>query len=179
MNYDTHEKLKLNNLNTSFVPTLKGATSHDMLAKGVSMYNFTINEHTFTNSFIVCTKMSRPIILGRDFTIPNAITVGWTRQGTKKLCTDNDLVMETEENFEGKMLSLSRLVHIPPHTTAVVVVACITNMEGNFRCSPALFSSGIILTYIVNPLSMTCLWKSRLSKQISLICQTWRLKSTT
>ena len=108
MNYDTYEKLKLNNLNTSFIPTLKGATGHDMLAKGISTYDFTINEHTFTNSFIVCKKMSRPIILGRDFTIPNAITVGWTRQGTKKLCMDNDLVMETEENFEGKTLSLTR-----------------------------------------------------------------------
>ena len=81
--------------------------------------------------------MSRPIILGRDFTIPNAITIGWTRQGTKKLCMDNDLVMETEENFEGKTLSLSRPVCIPPHTTAVVEVACITNMEGKFQVQPS------------------------------------------
>ena len=71
MNMDTYEKLKLTQLNTSFIPTLKGATSHDMLAKGITTFDFTINEHTFTNSFIVCTKMSRPIILGRDFTIPN------------------------------------------------------------------------------------------------------------
>ena len=67
MNLDTYEKLKLNCLNTSFVPTLKGATGHDMLVKGITTFDFTVNEHTFTNSFIVCTKMSRPIILGRDF----------------------------------------------------------------------------------------------------------------
>ena len=102
MNLDTYEKLKINCLNTSFMPTLKGATGHDMLTKGITMFDFTINEHTFTNSFIVCTKMSRPIILGRDFTIPNAISVGWTRHGTKKLCTDDKLVLETEENFGGK-----------------------------------------------------------------------------
>ena len=53
---DTYEKLKINCLNTSFVPTLKGATGHDMLTKGVTTFNFMINEHTFTNSFIVCTK---------------------------------------------------------------------------------------------------------------------------
>ena len=70
MNLDTYEKLKINCLNTSFMPTLKGATGHDMLARGITTFDFTINEHTFTNSFIVCTKMSRPIILGRDFTIP-------------------------------------------------------------------------------------------------------------
>ena len=58
-------------MNTSFVPTLKGTTGHDMLAKGITTFDFTINEHTFTSSFIVCTNMSRLIILGRDFAIPN------------------------------------------------------------------------------------------------------------
>ena len=80
---DTYEKLKIKCLNTSFVLTLKGATGHDMLAKGITTVDFMINKHTFTKSFIVCTKMSRPIILGRDFTIPNAISVGWTRHAPK------------------------------------------------------------------------------------------------
>ena len=57
MNLDTYEKLKINHLNTSFVPTLKGATGHDMLTRGIRTFDFTINEHTFTNSFIVCTKI--------------------------------------------------------------------------------------------------------------------------
>ena len=108
MNLDTYEKLKINCLNTSFMPTLKGATGHDMLAKGITTFDFTINIHTFT----VCTKMSRPIILGRDFTIPNAISVGWTGHGTKKLCTDDKLVLETEENFEGKTGTIQ--VHLHP-----------------------------------------------------------------
>ena len=54
MNLDTYEKLKLNFLNTSFIPTLKGATGH-MLTKGITTFDFTINKHTFTNSFMVCT----------------------------------------------------------------------------------------------------------------------------
>ena len=137
MNLDTYEKLKLNHLNTSFIPTPKGATSHDMLTKGITIFDFTINEHTFTNSFIVCTKMSRPIILGRDFTIPNAISVGWTRYGTKKLCMDDKLVLETEENFEGKTLALSRSICIPPRCTAVAEVTCLTNMDGKFQVQPS------------------------------------------
>ena len=36
MNLDTYEKLKINHLNTSFMPTLKGATGHDMLARGIT-----------------------------------------------------------------------------------------------------------------------------------------------
>ena len=137
MNLDTYEKLKINCLNTSFMPTLKGATGHDMLTKGVTTFDFTINEHTFTNSFIVCTKMSRPIILGRDFTIPNAISVGWTRHGTKKLCTDDKLVLETEENFEGKTLALSRSIHIPPRCTVVAEVSCLTDIKGKFQVQPS------------------------------------------
>ena len=70
----------------------------------------------------MCTKLSRPIILGRDFTIPNAISVGWTRHGTKKLCMDDELVLETEENFEGKSLALSRSICIPPRGTLVAGV---------------------------------------------------------
>ena len=96
-----------------------------------------INEHTFTNSFIVCTKMSRPIILGRDFTIPNAISVGWTRHGTKKLCMDDKLVLETEENFEGKTLALSRSIHIPPRCTAVAEVSCLIDIKGKFQVQPS------------------------------------------
>ena len=139
MNLDTYEKLKINCLNTSFVPTLKGATGHGMLTKGITMFDFTINEHTFTNSFIVCTKMSRPIILGRDFTIPNAISIGWTRHGTKKLCTYDKLVLQTEENFEGKTLALSRSIHIPPEMhIAVAEVSCLTNMDGKFQVQPSL-----------------------------------------
>ena len=137
MNLDTYEKLKLTQLNNIFVPTLKGATSHDMLAKGITTFDFTINEHTFTNLFIVCTKMSRPIILGKDFTILNAISVGWTRQGTKKLCTDDKLVLETEENFEGKTLALSRSICIPPRCTAVAEVTCYFSMDGKFQVQPS------------------------------------------
>ena len=136
MNLDTYEKLNINCLNTSFVPTLKGATSHDMLTKGITMFDFTINEHTFTNSFIVCTKMSRPIILGRDFTIPDTISVAWTRHGTKKLCMDDQLVLEME-NFEGKTLALSRSIRIPPRCTVVAEVSCLTKMNGKFQVQPS------------------------------------------
>ena len=137
MNLDTYEKLKINCLNTSFMLTLKGATGHDMLAKGITTFDFMINKHTFTNSFIVCTKMSRPIILGRDFTMPNTISVGWTRHGTKKLCTDDKLVLETEENFDGKTLALSRSICIQPRCTAVAEVSCLTDMKGRFQVQPS------------------------------------------
>ena len=47
MNLDTYEKLKLTQMDTSFILTLKGATGHDMLAKGITTFDFTINETHF------------------------------------------------------------------------------------------------------------------------------------
>ena len=137
MNLDTFQKLKLKNLNTSYVPMLKGATGHDMLAQGITTCDIHINDFTFSNSFIVCTRQSRPVILGRDFTIPNAISIGWTRQGTKKLWIDGEVVMECQENFEGKTLALSRSIRIPPHCTAVAEVICTTDMKGKFQVQPS------------------------------------------
>ena len=46
MKLDTFEKLKLKNLNTSFVPTLKGATGHNMLACDIQINNFTFLIHS-------------------------------------------------------------------------------------------------------------------------------------
>ena len=81
--------------------------------------------------------MSRPIILGRDFTIPNTISVKWTRNGTKKLCTHDKLVLDTEENFEGKTLALSRSICIPPRCTAVTEVTCLIKMDDKFQVQPS------------------------------------------
>lgn len=105
MNLETFKTLRINNLNTSFIPTVKGATGHDLFVQGITTCDFRINDYMFTNSFIVSNRQSRSIILGREFTIPNAITVGWTRIGTKNLCTDDELVMECQENSTGKALA--------------------------------------------------------------------------
>ena len=133
MNLDTFEKLKLKNLDTSFVSTLKGVTCHDMLAQGITTFDIHINDFTFSNSFIVCTRQNRSIILGRDFTIPNAILVGWTTQRTKKLWTDGEVVMECQENFEGRALALSQSICIPPCCTTVAEVVCAKEIIGKFQ----------------------------------------------
>ena len=97
-----------------------------MLAQGITTCDIHINDFMFLNSFIVCMRQNRPIILGRDFTIPNAISVGWTKK----------VVMECQENFKGKTLALSRPICIPPHCIAVAEVVCATDMKGKFQVQP-------------------------------------------
>ena len=155
MNLDTFKKLKLKNLNTSYIPTLKGATGHDMLAQGITTCDIHINDLMFSNSFIVCTRQNRPIILGRDFTIWNAISVGWTRQGTKMIWTDGEVIMECQGNFKGNTLALFRSIRIPPCCTAVVEVICARDMKGKFQVQ----FSPVILRDNPNVYCMSvCLW---------------------
>ena len=72
-------------LDTGYQPYIKNASGQDMGALGQVTCTFTINSQPFTQSFIVCRHMERPIILGTDFTVMNFIGIVWTREGTCKM----------------------------------------------------------------------------------------------
>ena len=79
----------------------------------------------FTQKFIVSSKQTRPIILGKDFTSKNCIGVVWTKQGSRKM-VDNDckVIMEVHRYTTDIPLSLTSSIRIPPHTIVVAVVEC-------------------------------------------------------
>ena len=72
-------------LDTGYQPYIKNASGQDMGALGQVTCTFTINSQPFTQSFIICRHMERPIILGTDFTAMNFIGVVWTREGMHKM----------------------------------------------------------------------------------------------
>ena len=61
------------------------------------MIKFQMGNTMFTQDFIVCGDLVRPMIIGRDFTVNNYIGVVWTRHGTKKVTQDDKIVIEVEE----------------------------------------------------------------------------------
>ena len=67
-----------------------------MKTQGVTTVKFKMGNTIFTQDFIVCDDLIRPIIIGRDFTINNYIGVTWTNQGTKKVMQDDRVVIEVE-----------------------------------------------------------------------------------
>ena len=71
-------------LDTGYQPYAKNASGEDMGALGQVTCTFTINSQPFTQSFIVCRHMTRPIILGMDFTSMNFMGIVWTHEGRKK-----------------------------------------------------------------------------------------------
>ena len=69
---------------------------------------FTINNQPFTQSFIVCRHMQRPVILGTDFTLTNFVGIIWTHEGTRKMIRSNgSTVMELPDTTSGIPLVLA------------------------------------------------------------------------
>ena len=96
-----------------------------MGALGQVTCTFTINDQPFTQSFIVCRHMQRPVILGTDFTSMNFVGIIWTREGTRKMIRSNrSTVMELPDTTSGVPLVLARSVKIGPGGNLEVPLEC-------------------------------------------------------
>ena len=124
INYSAYVSLG-QNLDTRYQPFVKNASGEDMGALGQITCTFTINNQPFTQSFIVCRHMQRPIILGTDFTSTNFVSVIWTREGTRKMIRSNrSTVMELPDITSGIPLVLARSVKIRPGGNLEVPLEC-------------------------------------------------------
>ena len=112
-------------LDTGYRPFVKNASGEDMGALGQVTCTFTINNQPFTQSFIVCRHMQRPVILGTDFTSTNFVSVIWTCEGTRKMIRSNgSMVMELPDTMSGVPLVLVRSVKIRPGGNLEVPLEC-------------------------------------------------------
>ena len=107
INYSAYVSLG-QNLDTGYQPFIKNTSGEDMGALGQVTCTFTINNQLFTQSFIVCRHMQRPIILGIDFTSMNFVGIIWTHEGTRKMIRSNrSTVMELPDTTSGIPLVLA------------------------------------------------------------------------
>ena len=124
INYSAYVSLG-QDLDTGYQPFIKNASGEDMGALGQVTCTFTINDQPFTQSFIVCRHMQRPIILGTDFTSTNFVGIIWTREGTRKMIRSNgSTVMELPDTTSGVPLVLARSVKIRPGGNLEVLLEC-------------------------------------------------------
>ena len=61
---EMYEKLKLNDLNTSSIPHIVGASGKSLGTRGRTKCEINVNGKIFYQTFIVCEHLKRPIILG-------------------------------------------------------------------------------------------------------------------
>ena len=113
MNYETFFILGLE-LDNQTVPWVCTASGTDMGAVGFAMLSFHINNHPFTQHFIVCRRQTRNLILGQDFLICNCAGCDWIPWGTKRFTIRGKLIMEIDEPEADKFFSIRKSVCIPP-----------------------------------------------------------------
>ena len=59
--------------------------------------NFDNREQTFKQTFLVCQNITRPVILGKDFTRDNCAGVHWMEDNTRMLTINLKKLIETPE----------------------------------------------------------------------------------
>ena len=124
INYSAYVSLG-QDLDTGYQPFVKNASGEEMGALGQVTCTFTINNQLFTQSFIVCRHMQRPVILGMDFTLTNFIGVIWTHEGMRKMIRSNgSTVMELPDTTSGIPLVLVRSIKIRPGGNLEVPLEC-------------------------------------------------------
>ena len=122
MSLDMYKKLKLNDLDTSGIPHVVGASGESLGTRGKTKCEININGKTFYQTFIVCKHLKRANILGRDFSIQNCIGISWTKSNTRQLTKNNEVIAETTEyqTPSRSSVSLKKNVKLPPQSCAVV-----------------------------------------------------------
>ena len=116
MSWKMYEKLKLNDLDTTSIPHVVGASGENLGTRGRTKCEININDKIFYQTFIVCEHLKRPIILGRDFSIQNCIGISWTKSNTRQLTQNNEVIAETAEyqTPSRSSVSLKRNIKVPP-----------------------------------------------------------------
>ena len=124
INYSAYVSLG-QDLDTGYHSFVKNASGEDMGTLGQITCTFTINNQPFTQSFIVCKHMQRPVILGMDFTSTNFVGVIWTREGMRKMIRSNrSTVMELPDTTSGIPLVLACSIKIQPGGNLEVLLEC-------------------------------------------------------
>ena len=141
MSLEMYKKLKLNDLNTSSIPHVGGASGESLGTRGRTNCEININGKIFYQTFIVCEHLKRPIILGRDFSIQNCIGISWTKSNTRQLTQNYEVIAETAEYQTPSRLSISlkKNIKVPPRSCVVVDVDINTTEEIKVEVIPNQF----------------------------------------
>ena len=158
MNYDTFFSLGLD-LDDKPAPCVRTASGTDVGTIGFATLTFAINNHIFTQQFIVCRNQTRPLILGQDFCICHCTGCEWNPCGTKKFTAHHKLILEIDEPEADQFLGVKKSVNIPPRHYGVTNIQCRDLQEAvTLRPDEALKRTYPLMwadTYYVDPFKVS------------------------
>ena len=153
MSEETHRVHGSGPLKSLFNINVRSASGTNLEPMGVATYTFTLGNKCYTQSFIVCRKLTRSIILGGDFLKMNKLHVGWSKQGKFQVQVGKDLLIEAVTTESHPVGTMKKNVIIPPRTLIVAEIqATIPDMEGpsyyDFTPTERYLTQGINLVII-------------------------------
>ena len=114
--------LQLSSIHSLSNTHVRSATGSNLAPLGIVNCTFELGKTVFTNDFIVCQNLTRPLILGRDFLISNRATVRYSEDGKCILNCHQEELIATVDITNNPQLKMTTSVLLPGRTLAVIQV---------------------------------------------------------
>ena len=132
MSEETHKLHGSSPLKTLCNINVRSVSGTNLEPMGITTYTFILGQHHYTQNFIVCRKLTRNIILGRDFLRDNRLHAGWSKGGKFQVHAGKEMLIEAITTEQNPVVTMKRNITIPPRTLVVVEMqANIPDMEGS------------------------------------------------
>ena len=117
-----YKTLRLNDICSLSNTCFRSATGSNLSPLGIINCTFELGKAAFTNDFIVCQNVTRPLILGRDFLIKICVTVIYLENGKCILNCQQEELIATLDLASNPQLKTSTSMLLPGRTLAVIQV---------------------------------------------------------
>ena len=111
---------------------VRSASGTNLEPIGITTCTFKLGQQDYTQNFIVCRRLTRNIILGRDFLKDNRLHMGWSKGGKFQVHAGREILVEAITTEQHLVVTMKRNITIPPRTLVVAEMqATIPDMEGS------------------------------------------------
>ena len=117
-----YRTLHLNSIHSLSNTHVRSATGSNLSSLRIVICTFELGKIEFTNDFIVCQSLTRPLILGRDFLMRNRVTVRYSEDGKCILNCHQEELIATLDITSNPQLRMMTSVLLPGRTLAVIQV---------------------------------------------------------
>ena len=115
--YHLHNTAPLRSLCNINVKTASGTNLEPL---GIAECNFKLGTTTYVQPFIVCRKLTRSFILGRDFLRTNRLHIGWSKEGRFRVQSGKEILIEAITVEKEPVVTMKKNITFPPRTLVVV-----------------------------------------------------------
>ena len=124
MSQTFYQQLMLPTMRNIYTYQVKSATGSNLCPMGITGCEFKIGDRGYKTDFVVCKNLTRPCILGIDFSRKHNIFAGWTAEGKFKLISQQEFLVESlEVLMDGPMIYNKQGITVPGRKLAVIKVS--------------------------------------------------------